>query len=270
MTHGLHADHSIPRPTPLIDITADGHVHTRLCNHALGDLEDYVVSARNHGLQQITFLEHLEAGIHTDHRTWLRNKDFIKYFRIGEQLKKKYEGQIIINLGVEVGLNLSAINKLKQRLARYPWDSIGLSFHFYNHSNYHYNMVSQRQENLEALSRIGIDQVITDYFNGLIYGVQHLPCTKVCHLDAVLRHYPHLHFKPNHLQLIEQLLLLMQKKETALEINTSGFSIRDEPYPCKKIVRRAIQLDIPLVAGSDAHRPEQVGRFFDRLPSWLQ
>ena len=256
-------------PTPLIDITADGHIHTRLCNHARGDLEDYVVSARNLGLRQITFLEHLEVDIHSDHRTWLRDEDFVEYFRVGKQLKEKYRDQITIKLGVEVGLNLSGISELKQQLARYPWDSIGLSFHFYSHNGRHYNMVSRRQENLLALAEVGIDLVIDDYLKGLIHGVQHLPCTKVCHLDAVLRHYPHLRFNTNHQQLIDELLLLMQNKGTALEVNTSGFSIRNEPYPCKRIVCRAIELGIPLVAGSDAHRPEQVGRFFDRLPYWL-
>jgi len=62
----------------------------------------------------------------------------------------------------------------------------------------------------------------------------------------------------------------MKEKGAALEINTSGFTIRKEPYPCKKIIRSAIDSGIPLVAGSDAHRPEHVGRFFDRLPEWLQ
>ena len=27
---------------PIIDIREDGHVHTRLCNHAIGEMEEYV------------------------------------------------------------------------------------------------------------------------------------------------------------------------------------------------------------------------------------
>jgi histidinol phosphatase-like PHP family hydrolase len=31
------------------------------------------------------------------------------------------------------------------------------------------------------------------------------------------------------------------------------------------IIRQAAAMGIPLLAGSDAHHPRQVGRFFDRL-----
>ena len=31
----------------------------------------------------------------------------------------------------------------------------------------------------------------------------------------------------------------------------------------------AVERGIPLSAGSDAHRPEDVGRYFDRLPAYL-
>ena len=233
-------------------------------------MEAYVLAALEQGLRQITFLEHLEVDIHSDHRTWLRDKDFTTYFQTGKKLQQQYRGQLTIKLGVEAGLNLSAINELQSQLAKYPWDAIGLSYHFYPYNDRHYNMVSRRQENLRPLVECGIDRVLDTYFHGLISGLQQLPCSKICHLDAVLRHYPHLRFNTNHLQRIDELLLLMQEKTTALEINTSGFSIRNSPYPDIHIVRRAIDLGIPLVAGSDAHRPEQVGRFFKKLPDWLK
>ncbi len=254
---------------PLIDITADGHLHTRFCNHARGEMEEFVEAAINCGLRQITFLEHLEVDIDYDHRTWLRAIDFQTYFHKGNQLKTKYTNRIEIRLGIEVGLNLQAIEKIKQSLTQYPWETIGLSYHFFRHNGRHYNMVSRRQENLTALTAAGIDRVIDDYFTGLIQGVQDLPCTMVCHLDAVLRHLPDLRFNENHWQLIDTLLKLMQRKGTALEINTSGFANRNEPYPNKRITRRARELGIQLIAGSDAHRPDQVGRFFAHLPGWL-
>ena len=231
---------------------------------------EYVESAIALGLHEITFLEHLEVDIRYDYRTWLRDEDFDVFFHQGKSLADKYRDQILIKLGLEVGINLQAMDVIRQHLIRYPWDTIGLSYHFYPHNNRHYNMVSRRHENLTALAEIGQDLVTSDYFAGLIHGVRSLPCSVVCHLDAVLRHLPHRRFNRSHQHQIETLLALMKKKGTALEINTSGFAIRNEPYPCKKIIRSAIESKIPLVAGSDAHRPEDVGRFFDRLPAWLQ
>ena len=67
----------------------------------------------------------------------------------------------------------------------------------------------------------------------------------------------------------EQVLQLLKEKHVAMEINTSGFTLRNEPYPGRQIIRRAIELGIPLVAGSDAHRPSQVGRDFERIPELL-
>jgi histidinol-phosphatase (PHP family) len=233
-------------------------------------MEDYVISALTHGLHQITFLEHLEVAILADHRTWLRPKDFDEYFRQGRRLQEKYRDRIDIGLGVEAGFNPEAIKELKQQLKVYPWDTIGLSYHFYNHNSHHYNMVSRKRPDLAILTEIGTDKVIEDYFNELIHALHCLDCDKICHLDAVLRHVPNRHFSTKHWQLIDELLLLMRKKKTALEINTSGFVIRNEPYPCKRIINRAITMGIPLVVGSDAHHPDQVGRFFDKLDDWFE
>jgi histidinol-phosphatase (PHP family) len=262
--------------TPIPDITnqtvnlkEDNHVHTHLCNHASGDMEEYVVAAIKKRLTSLTFLEHLEVDIHYFERTWITEADFIYYFKDGERLKKKYQEQIRVRLGIEIGYNPLAVDLLKKRLAKYPCERIGLSYHFLFDGNKHLNMVSRRQENIEALTAFGPDKVITLYFDGLIQAVQELDCHVLCHLDAVMRHYPDLQFKEAHWNQANTLLQLMRDKGMMLELNTSGFTLRNVPYPCRSIVQRAIDLGIQLVAGSDAHRPEQVGRDFDRLPSFL-
>ena len=43
-----------------LDLSQDGHIHTRLCNHATGEMEEYVLAALNKNLKTIIFLEHLE------------------------------------------------------------------------------------------------------------------------------------------------------------------------------------------------------------------
>ena len=79
---------------PPIDLKKDNHVHTRLCNHASGEMEEYVLAAIDRGLTSITFLEHLEEEIHYFERTWLTKDNFTCYFREGERLRKKHQGQI--------------------------------------------------------------------------------------------------------------------------------------------------------------------------------
>ncbi|GAB4332215.1 MAG: histidinol-phosphatase HisJ [Desulfobulbaceae bacterium] len=251
------------------DLQADTHVHTRLCNHASGEMEEYVLTALERGLASLTFLEHLEAGIEYPERTWLTEEHFQEYFRVGKRLQEKYQDRIAIRLGVELGYNPDKVDTLRTRLAAHRWERIGLSYHFLFDGARHLNMVSRRKRNIEALASLGPERVVTRYLDGLIQALRQFDCDQLCHLDAVMRHYPGLHFGETHWQQVETLLGIMRKKGIELELNTSGFSLRGEPYPCRRIVDMARTMGIGLVAGSDAHRPEQVGRDFDRLADFL-
>ncbi len=258
-------------PHPInVDLAIDGHIHTRLCRHAEGAMEDYVKAALDAGLRKIIFLEHLEVDIHSQQQSWLDPDDFAEYFRQGRRLQKKYRGRLKIGIGVEAGYNPQAIEDLQHTLARYPWDTIGLSYHFYPLAGMHYTMVGRNQEHIAALQARGLDRVAEDYFRGLIQALEHITCDKICHLDAVMRHVPAFQLNGRHLDLIETLLERMRTKGVALEVNTAGFAIGGQPHPCSRITKRAIQLAIPLIVGSDAHHPSQVGRFFERLPHWFQ
>ncbi len=250
-----------------MDLSGDHHVHTSLCNHARGEMEEYVQSAVLRGLSCITFLEHLECGIIYSHRTWLEQKHFTEYFREGKRLQKLYAGRITIRLGVETGYNPAALDQLRDMISCFPFDHIGVSYHYYFDGSRHRNMVSRRSENIKALIAAGTDHVLDEYFNGLIRACSELPCDKICHLDAVLRHVPGIRFKKRHYNLITKLLTTMAGKNIGLEVNTAGISLRSQPYPAENIVRQAQGLGIPLLAGSDAHRPDQVGRYFAQLSS---
>ncbi len=255
---------------PVIDTTVDGHVHTRLCHHARGEMEDYVVSAIDRGLNKIFFLEHLEVDINYFESTWLTDADFDYYHAEGKRLQDKYKDIIAIGLGVEVGYNPRNLKQIRQKLARHAWDRIGISYHFFETNSRHYNMVSRKQVNVDTLDQFGVDKVINIYYQNLLEAVENLPGQVLCHIDAVLRHHPEVSFTTEHYDRIDKLLAAVAKKNMALEVNTSGYKTRDEPYPSLTILKKAVNRKIPLMAGSDAHRPEDVGRFFDRLPELMR
>ena len=249
----------------LIDTSVDGHVHTRLCHHARGAMEDYVQSAVARGLARIIFLEHLEEGISYFETTWLTDRDFDDYFREGERLQKKYRNRIEIGLGVEVGYNPCCSKKILARLSRHTWDRIGISYHFYAHQGRYLNLVSRQEINIKALQAAGPETVISDYLRTLGQAVLELPGTVLCHFDAMLRYLPNIFFTDEHHTLISELLDAVAAKKMAVEVNTSGYAIRNEPFPSVALLREVVKRSIPLTAGSDAHRPEDVGRYFDEL-----
>lgn len=250
-----------------LDLKTDGHVHTRYCHHAVGEMEEYVLAAIDRGLHRIIFLEHFEAAIHYFETTWLTAADFEVYFATGLALRGKYQGQIEVGLGVEVGYNPEHIGETLSFLQRYKWDRIGLSYHFMGHDGRHLNMLSRKKENLDEFSRLGVADVVSAYLNGLNEAVKSLPVTVLCHLDAALRHHPEIYFNAGHRRQMSGILEELARRGIALEINTSGFAHRRaEPYPPSWLIKEAVDLGISLVVGSDAHRPQEVGRYFDQLP----
>jgi histidinol-phosphatase (PHP family) len=251
----------------IIDRSIDCHIHTSLCRHASGSMEDYVRAAINAGLQRMVFLEHLEAGIDAAFRSWLTEADFDVYFSEGERLRERYGTQIEIGLGAEVGYNPEAREELLERIGKRNWDRIGLSCHFARVPGYpeHLNLLSRRRKNQELIEHYGSGKMLSRYFANLIEAVSIIPADVLCHLDAGLRHQPDLHLEESHWVQIEALLQAIKKAGIALEINTSGYTYRDQPFPAHQIIARAAELGIVFSAGSDAHKPSEVGRYFDRL-----
>ncbi len=251
----------------MIDRFFDGHIHTRLCHHGTGEMENYVHCALQAGLRKICFLEHMEEGIDYSETTWLTEDDFDYYFKEGERLKNIYGKKIEIQLGVEVGYNPTHCDELLARLTKRQWDRIGISYHFFKPVGcaQHLNLLSRKKVNIEALEHIGTGRVLHYYFDALLEAVTFLPGTFLCHLDAALRFAPHHTYSQEHFTKIKLLLKKVRERNMELEVNTSGIALRGEPFPRYDMITMAQKMGIPLTAGSDAHTPKDVGRFFQSL-----
>jgi len=223
----------------------DRHVHTKLCCHASGEMEEYVLSAVQCGLNGLIFLEHMEEGISNNSRTWLTEQDFDRYFAEGKRLQKKYEKKLHIGLGVECGYNPEQGQTLISRLNSRNWDDIGISCHFIHSARGHINLFSQKKDKLKRAREAGPEQLLDIYFDTLLEAVNTLPGTKLCHLDGALRFLPGIYLTDSHMEKISRLLLLVKKKGMSLEINSSGLDIRGEQFPGHTILKMAVSLQIP-------------------------
>ncbi len=252
-------------PTP----RCDGHVHTRLCHHAVGEMEEYVLAAIAKGITEIIFLEHFETHISYFEKTWLSQDDFSYYQQEGERLQEVYGAQITVGVGVEVGLNVARLKETADFIASYPWARIGLSYHFLSHGKQHVNMVSRKEQNVLQLAAIGHDVVLRRYLYGLLQGIEALDVGVICHLDAALRFSANVRWQGQHEELLTAILTAMARRGIALEINTSGLAMGRDVFPVATIRQQAWQFAIPFVYGSDAHKPEDVGRYFAQLPILL-
>lgn len=252
---------------PSIDTSSDHHVHTQLCKHAVGEMEEYVLAALNKGLRKITFLEHMEEGISAPSATWLSDEDFDRYFAEGHRLQDTYGDRLKIGLGVECGFNEEHVDLLLQRLSEREWDEIGISCHFLKipQDDLHLNLFSRKEINVRRSLQSDCDKLLERYIRALTLAAAVLPGTMLCHLDGALRFVPSAQFEQVNPALVRGLLSTIKEKNMSLEVNTSGFAIRGEPFPRKEILTLAVQLGIPLVLSSDAHRPQDVGNYFTRF-----
>lgn len=234
-------------------------------------MEDYVQAAIDKGLQKIIFLEHMEQGIDSESTTWLSEQDFDTYFSEGERLQHIYSNRIEIGLGVECGYNPEHGKELQERLAARQWDQIGISCHFLRLKNTgtHLNLFSRKKEYVQLALQEGVEQLLDRYFATLTEAVQYLPGTMLCHLDGGLRWVPELTLTEGHYSRIDRLLQTVRKNNMAIEINSSGIDIRGEQFPNRRILSMAEGYGIPFLFGSDAHKPGDVGRYFDTLPDIL-
>ncbi len=250
-----------------LNTAIDRHVHTKLCCHASGEMEEYVLAAIQQGLDGVIFLEHMEEGIRGAERTWLTEDDFDAYFSEGKRLQREYRKRISIGLGVECGYNPDCSQTLISRLAKRDWDEIGVSCHFVKPPGCkeHLNLFSRKEDTLAKVRKFEPELLLDIYFETLLEAVTVLPGTQLCHLDGALRFLPEIHLTDKHFEKIDQLLIALKNNLMTLELNSSGIAIRGEQFPARPVLKMAISRKTPLASSSDAHKPEEVGRHFHQL-----
>jgi histidinol-phosphatase (PHP family) len=86
----------------------------------------------------------------------------------------------------------------------------------------------------------------------------------VGHLDILKKFSRFAVPRRNPLDPAEAVLLLIRDRDLALEVNTGGFFRASDgtPYPSLPFLKRAAELGVDVVFGSDAHTPSDVGRGF--------
>jgi histidinol-phosphatase (PHP family) len=244
----------------------DLHCHTAFCGHATGAMEDYVEAALAAGLEELGFLEHVEAGIRYGRRSWLSPEDLDRYWEEGRALRAKYAGRIVVSVGIELGANPEAVDELQALAARHPWERIGLSCHFIpdEETGLHLNISSSKDPNLARLLARDPLEIHYRYYETLAAMIPVFRPAMVCHLDVVRRNLPDLGVHPQVRRRIRRVLEAMREAGTALEVNTAGYAFTGSLYPAPRILEEAVILGLPLVLNADAHDPAHVARFYDR------
>lgn len=249
-----------------MDMTTSGltdhHIHTSLCNHAEGGMEAFAEQAARVKLKGICFLDHLILNPIGRNQS-MRPDDVGLYFLAAERLKQAYRDVLDVKVGLEVDFDPEFMPRIEGLINRFAFDVIGGSVHFTDGRN----IVSRRfnRNQKAAVSR--------DLWEGYLVKLNEMVSCGcfdlICHLDVPKKHG---HPLPEVLvDAFDELLVNIAARGCAVEINTSGL---DHPvgeiYPAHRLVAKCTELGVPLVLGSDAHRPAEVGRYFNTTVSVLK
>ncbi len=234
----------------------DYHLHGNFCGHGTGDLEDYVREALKKGIREIGFSAHLPKVTAPDPYHAMLEEDLPRYVEKVNSLAEKYDGEIVIKLGIEADYFEGYEDRTRSLVESYPFDYVIGSLHFIG--DWHFTS----RAGLPRYREEDPDEVFPVYFELLEKMILSGIFDVVGHPDALKRSFfiPTIPLEPCY----RKVTSAIKKMDMAAEVNSAGLR-RDAGsiYPSRGFLSVLIEEGVPLTLGSDAHSPEDVGRDLD-------
>lgn len=245
----------------------DLHTHHYRCGHAVGSIKDYVEEAIKQGLDIIGISDHSPFfNRNEDHphpNTSMAKNEFKAYVDEVLQIKKEYEKEIEVLLGIESDFFLDKMENYQKQFSQYPFDYIIGSVHFvdgvkifrtdqWKETTYKQkvNIKERYYKLIQASAKSGHFQILG-------------------HIDAMKGFYPE--FSLIKTDVVADTLKIIAQNNITIEINTSG-KTKDCGgwYPADDILEMALHYGVDVTFGSDAHVPNRVGDDFDLVQQKLK
>ncbi len=231
----------------------DLHNHTTLCNHATGEMYEYVEQAIASNTEYFGFSEHAPMNFDQRHRMKFEEMDLYRESVL--TLKEKYKNDITVLLGFEVDY---LPGYMDERVLNADVDYLIGSVHFIGKWGF------DNPEFIGEYQNRDIDLIWQEYFDAIEAMAKSGHFDIVGHLDLIKV----FNFLPKKdLRLIaKNALKAIKKADMVIEMNMSGYrKPAAEAYPSPLLLEEIRQLDIPITFGSDAHKPDQVSLYADEI-----
>lgn len=244
----------------------DFHIHTDYSGDSKTPPALQAEAAIALGIPEICITDHHDPGSESmTHVHYLL--EIPPYLNGIRRLAEEYEGKLAIRTGIELGLMLREQTELERLEAELPVDFILGSCHFTDGYDIYDRAYYAGKTEKEAYFR---------YLESTLERIQVFDCfDSLAHLDCILRYGPekNRNFRPeDYMDIIDEILKVLIEKGKALECNTAGYKYGlGHPNPHEAILKRYHELGGELLTiGSDAHRPEEVGKEFARAAEILK
>lgn len=241
---------------------SDFHVHTSFSADSKTPAREQIEAAIKLGMKEICITDHHDHGTremcHLDFTL-----DIPAYFKALKELSEEYRDRISVRSGIELGLMLREQEALEHLGNTMPADFIIGSSHFIDgYDAYAQEFFTSKPSEMAAYRR---------FFESTLERVRVLNCfDSLGHLDYIVRYGPtkNTNYRPaDYMDVIDEILKVLIRKDKALECSTAGFKYGlGHPHPQEEILKRYRELGGELLTvGSDGHRPQEVGGYFEQI-----
>lgn len=223
------------------------HTHTSRCGHAVGTDEEYVQAAIQAGLSVLGFSDH--APYKDPEPTERMNIEQVDdYFSCIEALKKKYQDQIEIHVGMEVECYQSEWETLTQWRQRSEYCLLG-----------QHNLSYGGKSSYDLTTKKDLDM----YTDQLEYACAHNLCDYIAHPDVCMWSYPVIDESVR--QIAQRIADIANTYHIPLELNC-GSGVRQGmikyqdgyryAYPVRIFFEEFAKKNCDIIIGMDIHDPK--------------
>ncbi|MEG6616419.1 histidinol-phosphatase HisJ family protein [Peptococcaceae bacterium 1198_IL3148] len=237
----------------------DYHWHTARCGHASGTMQQYIDAARQMGLIEVGFADHIPLY-------WLPEAERDPEYAMGitelpqyikdVQARQQSNPDISIKLGLEVDFIPGYQEKAREIITNLPLDYVLGSVHYLEGWSFdHPDYIERYQEwDLMELYHSYFEQVCNAATSGLF--------DIIAHTDLIKK----FGYRPQGplTGLYQNTARVFAQSGVCVELNTAGLRApAKEIYPAIDLLRLLYQYKVPVTMGTDAHNPTQVGQGLD-------
>jgi histidinol-phosphatase (PHP family) len=229
------------------------HMHTTLCKHAIGSLEDYAEMAYARGLKGMIVTCHCPMPKGFNRMIRMSDKEWPIYLRMVRQTAQRWQGKLDVRLGLESEFFPGQEPYIESLHQREPLQYVLGSVHC------HMGIYRKTFDTHDAR------HFQTYYFTHLADAAETGLYDCISHPDLIKNEYSKTWNVDDLLQdVIAPVLDRVAATGVAMELNTSGVNKSvAEMNPGRAMLELMRERDIPVTVGADAHNPSRVADGFE-------
>lgn len=238
----------------------DSHMHTPLCKHAEGEPVEYAQVGRARGLKGIIMTCHSPMPGRFSHHVRMAPEQFDDYVRLVAEATREMQPE---GFPVRLGLESDYFPGME------PWLE-----DLHQRADFHYILGSVHPFIAEYRERYFSDDPVAfqrGYFSHLADAAETGLFDCLSHPDIVKTMFPETWDFALVRSAVSEALDRIATTGIAMELNTSGLlKSVPEMNPGPEMLEMIAKRNIPIVLGSDSHRPGRVGDLFPRALDLLE